>query len=609
MKTLKTIAMGAILALVVAGCNKNEPEQPGTQEKPVPSITSITPDSGLEGDPVIIKGANFSEEASENIVKFGEAEAKVLKAAEKQLTVYAPAGVPGKVKVTVTADGQTSEPVEFTYNEPVKPAKVTGMTPSETAAGEQVTITGENFGTDASAVAVAFGNAAAEIVSVEDTKIVVVVPEGSGEVAVTVTIGDAQPVAAGLFTYKFLREVTVTGLSQLMVTAGDELEILCSGFSEELSENNVTVGETELEIVALTETGIKVRVPEMTLGDKTAVIATKAAAPVETPAFAYYSLPSSFEVSTIIGTGTAKNEEGVGTAASLQLPEYVGFGPDGYLWITTRGGSKENSAHSIMRANPATWELSTVIPAATVGQEVYYWGGDFNSKGEFHVCAKGKNYIGKVVKDGDSYAHSTYSITNATLKSCMNLIFDDNDHMYIADRDNKRIVMAYNGEFEKSFELKVQPYTIAWDAKKENIIVGTNGAWALYRLCLADGSVTKICGNGTKPTSDNYSDGADAPLTAAIGNVSGIVVDANGYVWFNDVLCHTFRVLVPGPAGDYTKGFVKTLAGTPLKAADVDGDSSTAQIRTPGMLAADASGNFYFSEDKGNRIRKITPVK
>lgn len=607
MKTFKTIAMGAILALVVAGCNKNEPEQPGPQEKPVPSITSLTPDSGLEGDPVIIKGANFAVETADNIVKFGEAEAQVLKATEKQLTVYAPAGEPGKVSVTVTVDGQTSEPAEFTYNEPVKPAKVTSMTPSETAAGEQVTIEGENFGTDASVVAVAFGNAAAEIVSVEDTRIVVVVPEGSGEVAVTVTVGDAQPVAAGLFTYKFLREVTVTGLSQLMVTAGDELEILCSGFSEEVSENKVTVGETELEIVALTETGIKVRIPEMTLGDKTAVVATKAAAPVETQVFAYYLLPSSFEVSTIIGTGTAKNEEGVGTAASLQLPEYVGFGPDGYLWITTRGGK---DTHTILRANPADWSVSIAVPASTVGSDVYYWGGDFNSKGEFHVCAKGKNYIGKVVKDGDSYAHSTYSIANATLKSCMNLIFDDNDHMYIADRDNKRIVMAYNGEYEKAYDLKVQPATIAWDARKENIFIGTNGAWGIYKLCLADGTVTKICGS-IKPeqAKNNYSDGADAPLTATIGNATGIVVDENGYVWFDDFTCHTFRVIVPGPAGDYTKGFVRTVAGQCFAAGKDNGEGLKSKFKQPGMLARDAAGNFYVADGQNNLIRKITPVK
>lgn len=599
----KLFALSAAFALIAAGCTKPEPEQPAEPEKPAPSITSITPDSGLAGDPVIIKGSNFSAEATENTVKFGATEATVLKASARQLSVLAPEGNPGEVEVTVTVDGVSSEPVKFTYNEPVKPAVVKSMTPDRTAVGEKVTLDGENFGTEASAVAVAFGNAAAEVVSVTDTKIEVIVPEGSGEVVVTVTIGDAQPVSAGLFTYIFLREVTVTGLSKCLVTTGDELEILCSGFSETIAENKVTVGETELEIVELTATGIKVRVPALPLGDAKAVVATKSAASVETPVFAFYQLPS-YTVSTVIGNGTAKNVEGVGTEASVQLPEYVGFGPDGYLWMTARGGT---ATHAILRANPADWSVSIAVPSATVGSGVYYWGGDFNSKGEFHVCGKGKNYIGKVVKDGDSYSLSTYTVSGAAFKSCMNLIFDDNDHAYVADRDNKRVVQCYNGEFEKSYELGVQPYTLAWDARKENIIFGTNASWGIYRLCLADGKVTQICGS-TKPAAATYTDGED-PSKATVGNVSGIVVDKNGYVWFNDALCHTFRVLVPGPEGDYAKGLVRTVAGTPCASGFNDGDGASAKFKAPGMLAVDADGNFYIADGSNNRIRRISAVK
>lgn len=81
----KLFALSAVFALIAAGCTKPEPEQPAEPEKPTPSITSITPDSGLAGDPVIIKGSNFSAEAAENTVKFGAAEATVLKASAKQL--------------------------------------------------------------------------------------------------------------------------------------------------------------------------------------------------------------------------------------------------------------------------------------------------------------------------------------------------------------------------------------------------------------------------------------------------------------------------------------------------------------------------------------------
>lgn len=190
----------------------------------------------------------------------------------------------------------------------------------------------------------------------------------------------------------------------------------------------------------------------------------------------------------------------------------------------------------------------------------------------------------------------------------MNLIFDDNDHMYIADRGNSRIVMAYNGEYEKAYDLGVQPATIAWDARKENIFIGTNGAWGIYKLCLADGTVTKICGS-VKPTAkDMYTDGSD-PLAATVGNATGIVVDENGYVWFDDFTCHTFRVIVPGPAGDYTKGFVRTVAGQCFAAGKDNGEGLKSKFKQPGMLVRDAAGDFYVADGQNNLIRKITPVK
>lgn len=608
MKTIsKFLAVCAIIAAVV-GCNKPEPDGP---QKPVPTISSITPDNGLEGDPVIIKGSNFSSTSSENIVKFGEAQAQVLKASETQLTAYVPAGNPGEVDVTVTVDEQTSKPVKFTYNEPLKPITISSMTPNKTGVGETVTIVGQNFGTIVSNIKVVFGSVEAEIKSLTDTKIEVVVPEGSGEVAVTVQLGEQTPVPAGIFTYVFLREVKITGLSKYTVTAGEELEILCSGFSEKESENKVLIGETQLEILALTATGIRVKVPALEMKDYVAVVQTVSAAPAAAPAFRYYSLPSSYTVSTIIGDGVAANLEGVGTAARVQLPEYVGFAPDGYLWIITRGGE---NAHGIFRANPTNWELSTVIAPATVGTKVYYWGGDFNSNGEFHACAKGKNYLGKVVKkvvEGEtSYELSTYTLTGTTLNNPMNLIFNDSNHMFISDRNSCRIVQGYNGEFEKEYLLgNVQPYTIAFADTQEKLLIGTNGAYVMGMLNLADGKLTQLCGTGVKPLTTNYTDGDEGSLTATIGSISSLVMDANKYIWFNDVTSHTVRVLVPGPADDYTKGIVKTIAGTPCSNGFQDGDGAQAKFKNLGMLTMDKDGNLIVADGNNNRIRKITMTK
>jgi len=600
------LAMCAAAVLFAIGCTEKIPEEQQPQETPVPEITSITPDNGLAGDGVIIKGTNFSSAKEENTVMFGDAQAEVLKASDKSLTVFAPQNQPGKVNVTVTVAGQASKPVEYTYNEPLKEPVVSGMDKSEAAIGDQVVISGQNFGTSAANVTVTFGEAAAEIVSVTETAITVNVPNGNGEVTVMVKIGDFDAKPAGVLKYIFGREIAIESVSLTTVTEGDEVTVTCTGLENVAAEEcTVTADGVDVPVTSVSDNVITITVPKMTLGDHKAVLNVVSAAPVEAT-FAYYEI-GQYEVSTIIGDGTAALLDGAGTAARVQLPEYVGFSPDGYLWMTTRGGT---ASHSIMRADPSGWNVTTAVPAATVGSGVYFWGGDFNSKGEFHVCSKGKNYVGKVVQDNGSWSLSTYNISgmSAAFKSCMNLIFDANDHMYVADRDNKRVVQAFDGTYEKEYALGYQPYTIAWDNRKENIIIGYNGYRRVAMLNLETSEVKVICGTGVKPVVDNYKDGP--AMEATVGNASGIVMDKNGYIWFNDLDAFTLRVLVPGPEGDYTKGIVRTVAGQPATKGFADGDGLTeAKFNAQGMLAMDADGNFYVADGAGNRIRKVSLKK
>ncbi len=608
MKTLfKTFAMCAAAALFAIGCTEKLPDEPD-QKTPaaVPEITSITPDNGLAGDGVIIKGTNFSSVKEENTVMFSDEQAEVLKASDKSLTVIAPQHQPGKVNVTVTVAGQVSKPVEYTYNEPLKEPVVNGMDKNEAAIGDKLVISGENFGTSAANVTVTFGDAAAEIESVTETEITVIVPVGNGEVAVMVKIGDFDAKPAGILKYVFGREIAIESVSLTTVTEGDVVTVTCTGLEDVTAEEcTVTADGVEVPVTSVSDNVITITVPKMTLGDHKAVLNVVSAAPVEAT-FAYYEI-GQYEVSTIIGNGTAALQDGAGTDARVQIPEYVGFGPDGYLWMTTRGGT---ASHSIMRADPSGWTVTTVVPAATVGSGVYFWGGDFNSKGEFHVCSKGKGYIGKAVQENGSWSLSTYNISGMSpaFKSCMNLIFDANDHMYVADRDNKRVVQSFDGTYEKEYALDYQPYTIAWDNRRENIIVGFNGARRIAMLNLATSEVTVLCGTGTKPTASVYKDGS--AMEATVGNASGIVMDKNGYIWFNDFDAFTLRVLVPGPEGDYTKGIVKTVAGQPATKGFADGDGlAEAKFNAQGMLAMDADGNLYVADGAGNRIRKVSLKK
>lgn len=83
-----------------------------TIDKSRPVIISMSPDSGLGGIEVTIKGANFAE--SGNIVKFGDKTADIISQDAYEIVVKVPSGLTdGIVDVVVTSNGAQSKPIEF----------------------------------------------------------------------------------------------------------------------------------------------------------------------------------------------------------------------------------------------------------------------------------------------------------------------------------------------------------------------------------------------------------------------------------------------------------------------------------------------------------------
>ncbi len=612
MKKALLISLAAIALLATACDKKDEPKE---ETKVVPSVTSIAPNSGYAGDLVVISGKDFSTVASENSVKFGTADATVAKASATSLTVTVPENPVGEVDVTVTVDGQKSGAVKYTYLEVVKPMTVTGLEPAEAKIGEVVVISGTNFGTDAAALTVLFGDASAEIKSVEDTKITVTVPEGEGEVAVLVKKGD-EILPAGTFNYKAERIVTVASVNPPIGTTGDELTIKGTGFSEVLEENVVTVNGTAVSVNVVTDSTVTVTLPELAKGQYKFNVAVKGAVAVDTPDFVFYKLKTA-TLGTVIGSGTAANKEGVGREAALQLPEYCGIAPDGSLWISTRGST---AAHGIFKADLSNYAVTTIVAPEKIGSGFYPWGGDFDANGEFHIACKGKHVIGKVAKDG---TWSTYSIegfpADFNFGNPMSVKFHKDGHMYIASRgtDQKaphlNIISVYNGKYEKAYNIEKSPYSLLLDTKQENIFVGANG-WGLIMINIASGDTKIICG-GPKSTQGDASTVTDGEpgntLTATLGPVPGLYQDPeDGYIYLIDMRHALIRVLVPGVDGDYTKGILKTIAGQPFSYGLTDGTGTEAKVCTKdqaGQLCRDPkTGVFYFTNCGSNIIRTIT---
>ncbi len=121
------------------------------------------------------------------------------------------------------------------------------------------------------------------------------------------------------------------------------------------------------------------------------------------------------------------------------------------------------------------------------------------------------------------------------------------------------------------------------------------------RKIAPNGIITTIAGNG------GYGSGPDGGPATGIPllNPSGVVVDAQGNVYFSDAGDHRVRKVAPN-------GVISTVAGVagtiPPGGNVGDGGSAlVAKLNGPTGLARDGGGNLYIADTNNNRIRKVDP--
>lgn len=162
----------------------------------LPTITSISPNSGLAGVSVTISGTNFDATPANNTVKFNGTPATVTAATATSLLVTAPVGgATGAIRVTNSNGGATG-PV-FTYL--VAPT-ITSINPVSGPAGTSVTISGANFDATVANNTVKFNGVQASITSATTTSIVTVAPATgtTGNITVATNVASSNGI---LFTY------------------------------------------------------------------------------------------------------------------------------------------------------------------------------------------------------------------------------------------------------------------------------------------------------------------------------------------------------------------------------------------------------------------------
>ncbi|HET9309008.1 MAG TPA: IPT/TIG domain-containing protein, partial [Candidatus Sulfotelmatobacter sp.] len=192
---------------------------------PPPSITSISPTSGVTGTAVTISGSNFGSTQGSSAVTFnGTAGTVTSWSSTKVIATVPTAATTGNVVVTVNT--QASNGVNFK----VLP-HITSDSPTTQPIGKNVTINGSGFGTSQGSSTVTIGGVAASAGTWTTTQIIATVPSGAavGSDPIVVTVGGSAS-----------NSVAFTAVAALAVTASAAPTPNANGWNN----TNVTISYT-----------------------------------------------------------------------------------------------------------------------------------------------------------------------------------------------------------------------------------------------------------------------------------------------------------------------------------------------------------------------------
>jgi hypothetical protein len=223
-------------------------------------VREFSPTSAAPGQRVVLRGTGFSTGPQPNQVTLGARPLRVLRATATELEVEIPRDQTQGGTLTVTVPGlgrfETGSALR------VAPAPVvSAVEPAQGAPGARVTLRGERFGSDPSALRVTLGETAARVLSVTPDAAVVEVPRGAGSGRWHVTASGIGPVDAPT-DFRVLEPVSVAGFTPPAGDVGDRVSIQGTGFSPNAAENAVRIGALPARVVSVGGREIVIEVPE-----------------------------------------------------------------------------------------------------------------------------------------------------------------------------------------------------------------------------------------------------------------------------------------------------------------------------------------------------------
>lgn len=265
-----------LLCLPFASCNDEKEVVLLTNESPEVTVTSVSPQRGYVGAQVTIEGTDFGADAGLVSVFFSGVEeaAEIVSCEDTKLVVKVPEGATdGTITVKVREVTMQMDNLPFTViPDPVMESVSPGSVYAGTEGHNEIIVTGSNFGTvpeDAVLYLLQGEDRIDAVISAcEDNKITATIPEASlfGEFDVKMEIQGRA--ASGSFKLVLNEKAVITDISTdhvfgtLYAAPGVTLTIKGTDFGVNADAIDVKVGELDAQVVSLTDTEIKVTIPE-----------------------------------------------------------------------------------------------------------------------------------------------------------------------------------------------------------------------------------------------------------------------------------------------------------------------------------------------------------
>ena len=319
-------------------------------------------------------------------------------------------------------------------------------------------------------------------------------------------------------------------------------------------------------------------------------------------------------VSTFAGSGTIGSNNGIGTAASFNLPTYITTGPENIFYVIDRSNHK-------IRKIDASGEVTTFAGTGVAGSNDgnatearfrYPDAAICDSNGNLFVTDQSNHKIRKITPDG---IVSTFAGTgtigsadgngiNASFHFPAGITIDADNNLIIADFGNNKIRKIT----PDGIVTTLAGIGIAGSDEGTVLTAQFNGPTGvtiddLGNIFVADyynnkvrkistlGDVSTLAGNGTAGNVNGFG------TSATFNGPATVTLDSHNNIFLTDEQNHSIRKISPD-------GQVSTFAGTGTL-GNADGDSESAQFHLPTGLVVDAFDNVFVCDYGNHKIRKI----